>query len=536
MALLEDLLAAPAPAEILRHVARATWAKAHDSAECPDKCIPDPEVLATWLPECPDAARDEAAALLAPLFEARPTAWQRVTFDGAPTLYAFIQVDEARPGMLAVPDGAGGYVPVIGAALDYVHEKWCAHPAPRPRHPLTPLVDAWQRRALPLQNATATATRNRTNMTRRVQVVSTVRRAPWTLDATVAGAVVDGEPMAAPLPDPTDLFPVRERRPRRRFKPREQRTLPLPGVPRLQPDLRLMALHNVSAAPESSPALPGDVLALLNFAHVADRPLILTEREGAALLVRHLDGDPRPVQLQHDVPRFWQAAAWLRSLLLHDPGGSGRWLDLATVEVPSIDPVDRVTIGAPPWARGEGIGKWTLTAEGSAAAAKRVAVGKQGLAGRVVTGLEYRLAAGYSGRPGTVAPDLRPANARRKAGAGAPVTVPWRDVLRLAGDWWDPTDPAKDDAARKRFDRAVATLERRGYFVGEDLRRAAPAGDSVEIVCRVRGSRNHPPGLTVRASARFVEAARLAQLPRGTGFERMLLTDYAGLGPLRIER
>ena len=71
------------------------------------------------------------------------------------------------------------------------------------------------------------------------------------------------------------------------------------------------------------------------------------------------------------MPRFWQAAAWLRSLLLHDPDGSGRWLDLATVEVPSIDPVDRVTIGAPPWARGEGIGKWTLTAEGSAAATKR---------------------------------------------------------------------------------------------------------------------------------------------------------------------
>ena len=136
MALLDDLLGATAPAEILRHVAGATWARAYDSAECPDKRIPDPEVLATWLPECPDAARDEAAALLAPLFEARPTAWQRVTFDGAPTLYAFIQVDEARPGMLAVPDGAGGYVPVIGADLDYVHEKWCAHPAPRPRHPL----------------------------------------------------------------------------------------------------------------------------------------------------------------------------------------------------------------------------------------------------------------------------------------------------------------------------------------------------------------------------------------------------------------
>ena len=39
----------------------------------------------------------------------------------------------------------------------------------------------------------------------------------------------------------------------------------------------------------------------------------------------------------------------------------------------------------------------------------------------------------------------------------------------------------------------------------------------------------------VRASARFVEAARLAQLPQGAGFERMMLTDYAGLGTLPTE-
>ena len=132
----------------------------------------------------------------------------------------------------------------------------------------------------------------------------------------------------------------------------------------------------------------------------------------------------------------------------------------------------------------------------------------------------------------------RPTCDRRTArgGPGAPVFIGWRDVLRLAGNWWDETDPTQDDAARKRLDRVLATLERRGYFVGENLRREAPAGDSVEIVGRVRGSRNHPAGLTVRASARFVEAARLAQLAQGSGFERMLLTDYAGLGPLPSER
>ena len=157
--------------------------------------------------------------------------------------------------------------------------------------------------------------------------------------------------------------------------------------------------------------------------------------------------------------------------------------------------------------------------------------GKQGLAGRVVTGIEYRLAAGFSGRPNTVAPDLRPANARRKAGPGGPVFVGWRDALRLAGNWWDEADPAADNAARSRYERTVATLERRGYFVGENLRREAPAGDSVEVVWRVRGARNRPAGLMVRASARFVDAARLAQQPRGAGFRRWTARRHGAPAP-----
>ena len=53
----------------------------------------------------------------------------------------------------------------------------------------------------------------------------------------------------------------------------------------------------------------------------------------------------------------------------------------------------------------------------------------------------------------------------RRTAAAAPVFIGWRDVLRLAGNWWDETDPTQDDAARKRLDRVLATLERRGYFV-----------------------------------------------------------------------
>ena len=506
--------AARTAAEACAAVADVEWFNDH-SATAPEH--PTPAALAAWLPECPADARAEFGALLGDVALLHDDAMLAV----AP--------------MMAEPDP-----PSKLTALEMPHRLWLAHPDrpdhPRPRHPLAPLVAAWQRRAPDLTGATVTVTGNQTDMTRRTKDVSTVRRTPWVLAAEVAGAVVDGEPMAAPLPDPSDLFPMRTRRPRRVFKPNEQRTLAIPPVLPIPTDPRLLALQDVSGDPASSPALPGDVLALLTFAHLADRPLILTEREGAALLVRDRDGKPRHVQRQHDVPRFWEAAAWLRSLMLFDPGGSGRWVDLATVEVPGIQPVDRVTIGPPAWMRAGNVIEWKLTAEGSAASAARVTAGKQGLAGRVVTGIEHWLTLGFSGRRGTVAPKLRPANARSKGGPGAPVFIGWRDALRLAGDWWDEADPAADNAARSRYERTIATLERRCYFVGENLRREAPAGDSVEVVWRVRGARNRPAGLMVRASARFVEAARLAQLPRGAGFERMLLTDYAGLGALPADR
>ena len=55
MALIDDLLAATAPAEILRHVARATWARDHDGAECSTDRVPAPADLGAWL-DTPDGA------------------------------------------------------------------------------------------------------------------------------------------------------------------------------------------------------------------------------------------------------------------------------------------------------------------------------------------------------------------------------------------------------------------------------------------------------------------------------------------------
>ena len=514
-------LAARTADEILTAEARIAWAKMpeHDGGECPPARIPAPVDLFRWLPSCPPGAWDEVtAAELA--HGPGAVAWASGLIEIVPIV--------RLPEPMAVH--------MVDRSLVECSRQWRSMPEPRPRHPVAPLVDAWQRRAPDVGAGTVTVTRNDVagdGMTRRAALVSTLRRVHWHPDEggaepLVTGAVVDGEPMAAPRPDTADLFPVRKRRPRRRFQPGEQCTLALPVVPPIPHDLRLIALADLAG----DPILQGDVLALLGFAWAADRPLVLTEREGAALLARARDGRPRAVQAQHDVPRFWESAYALRALVAWEPGPRGepgggyRWADLATVEVPAVRPVDRVTIGPPTWARPLA-GKWTLTAEASAASVARAVSGQHGLAGRIVTGIEYRLAAGWTGRAGTVAPDLRPAG-RGKASAGPVVELDWRTCLRLSGDWWDEADPAADAAARKRFDRAVAMLRKRGYFVAS-LRAEAPAGDSVEIVGRIKARRGRAGGLMVRAAARFVEAARLAQLPNGRGFETRLLVDWAGL-------
>ena len=85
-----------------------------------------------------------------------------------------------------------------------------------------------------------------------------------------------------------------------------------------------------------------------------------------------------------------------------------------------------------------------------------------------------------------------------------------------------------DKPTLRRVDRAIETA-RKKYQSGPGRHDTAPAGDSVEIIGRIRGSRAHPAALRVRASARFVEAARLARLADGKGFETVTLADGLGL-------
>ena len=145
---------------ILRELARATYAKAHAGAECPPDFIPRWEVidsaptlaalkrpaLIPWLSECPQEDRDAADALLAEVFAVRAI-WTHYSEPRTlQTVHALIFGDvEPKEGISAVAlmTSGGEVQPASDATMEAVHAAWAAK-AVRPRHPLAPIVAAWQ--------------------------------------------------------------------------------------------------------------------------------------------------------------------------------------------------------------------------------------------------------------------------------------------------------------------------------------------------------------------------------------------------------
>lgn len=164
MNIADDLLGANDPAEILLHVSRATWVRAHDGAECPDNRISAPKDLVAWRSEWPADTMDECARRLADLL--RPSLPTRIGHIGMSLDHPRARFEWAVVRGDAI--GARMHIPVSFADADMhwldsnvpevnvslfmplieVHATWwCPLPEPRPRHPLAPLVDAWQRLA-----------------------------------------------------------------------------------------------------------------------------------------------------------------------------------------------------------------------------------------------------------------------------------------------------------------------------------------------------------------------------------------------------
>ena len=178
--------AANAP-DILEALARAIWAKANDSAECPTHRLPTSDGLTTWLPECPEKTMTEAGTLLAAVAAARA-----VPPDPAPRHWEWRAGPTARGPVLIAwggdkLDSPYGY----SMSLEEAHGWWRDLPPPRrPRHPLAPLIDAWQR------------------MT--PWLVQADRRSRAILPASLRGARRDPETLPLTLDRVTPLGPIRE--------------------------------------------------------------------------------------------------------------------------------------------------------------------------------------------------------------------------------------------------------------------------------------------------------------------------------------
>ena len=524
--------------KILATVATGAWrSMLGRDGDPPPGWIPTERALGEALGECPATTLVEVMlrltdaidiprvkAQLARDVEALKAGLPREPSPPYPPLHNLaVDFDGAR--IVIVPATSSEDCPDTREPLDIVdmQAEWVALAKPRPKHPLTPLLAWWLSRPRPATGGRV-STVGTGRMTRRPAVSFHARLTSWNVDAVE----VDGEPMATHVSDVADLFVRKDKRkkdkkgdaaPRERrvLRPGDQAHLDLDGLAPLPRDLRLVALtglHNVIA---------GDTFTLLTLAEALDRAIEIDEYTGAALLARTRDGGFRRPR-DSDVERYWDAAAELHSLKVYDPAGSRRWAELAYV---SGDPKTRmVTIGPPKWRKfGKGGTRWMLTTEGGVAGRARITAGRGGAAGRLVAGIEYFLGARYLGARGAP-PDLLPASG--KSGPGPVVTLPLAAVAALMGEL-DPTGTSDDArSTRKRLGRAIEAAMKM-YQPAPGAGTEAPAGDSVEIVGRLRASRHRPAALEVRASARYVEATRLSMRRQGRGFQTVALPDWLGL-------
>ena len=315
--------------------------------------------------------------------------------------------------------------------------------------------------------------------------------------STIEAVEVDGEPIASRVPLHT-LQPAqgRPRRVLRRVREPLQGELfagPRTLARKTTGGVLIAAVAESDLNGDERSPLRGGLLQLGKLAYALQGSARFSDAELALLLTGRDTPATRALALRTLEVGRWLACWW-----------GGRWVTLLDAEVGPPDPTGgRVhRLGAPRWwqdmqAGGPHAwrlsgGLWRLPATNELA---KGGIDKQRDALlRTLDGLEAALAWN----------DRRPV---RPGGPGPYTFVPWWLVLRLAGEPVTATMPIQGTAGR-RYRRRVAALESAEYVV-PDGASAAPAGDTVEIVRIVLGYGRHSPGpgLTVRLSARYCEAA-----------------------------
>lgn len=481
--LFERMRQAKKASDILKAVAAATWA---NRGYRRNPGGPTPQRFREWLCECPPDTIVEAIGHLAEVLPHRNNGWLADTIDDPPGPRR-IDAERRLRAHVLIHWLLYGEDTSADVVIEEVHalvtRAWDRQDC-KSTHALAPLLWEWSTRSVPLRDRQLIATRERRPPRGREPLIL-VRGAGVLalLGQTPLEAIsVDGVPFATRHP----AVPGRQFY---RMEPPLQREL-FPGPRTLNGKATSGALLAAVAewrltGDERSP-LRGDIVRLGHLAYALTGSTTLTESQGA-VLVGGADSVPNKA-------RFWKAHQAARYLHLVVDRKTGARIDLIHAEG---QPGRLATLAAPSWwLTGMGPMAWRYSG------GLFRTVTKWGSRERTIAGIEGALTWGAAigkGRGGRLPRNVQ---AKSRGGAGPAVFVPWTHVLRLAGEHVDP-DASTKGKHGVRYRARVSGLRKAGYFVsGGDGGRAA-AGDTIEIVEQVKGSRSRRAGLVVRASARF---------------------------------
>lgn len=469
---------------------QATWRGVKkDDEEAVPHTVPKPT------PDSPIVWRGESVVILRPGAKViLSTGPPRVlmTEDGSPLerTMTLIAYDAASPEAGPLP------IPMVHASWREAAEKAREIGNPIPGHPLENLIRAWQKhRPRGVGQRQLIATAERELPTGRAPLI--LAQTPGVLalaSAALEVVEVDGAPFATKQPGGLTRW---------RYKPMQPRQGDMFGAPRTL-DGRATAgvlfegMARMYTGDERNP-LRADLIRLGRIAYALTGPTIFTEAEGAILIG---GADTRANRA-----RWWTAMRAGHNMTVTLDSRTGRWLKVLDVDP---DLKGDSWFGPPRWWLDRsgpmayrltgGLFRPALVAGGR----RGPTIGHLGTVHRTVAGIEGALAwepSTEKAKAGPIPENLQPV---RPGGAGPEVFIPAWQVLRLAGEAVSPD--AFGPTERQRYKRRCGDLKTAGYYLPPGERGTAPAGDTIEIVRQVRGSRARPAGLVVRATARYCAA------------------------------
>ena len=525
--------------EILSQLSRALCYETHrdkpDSRDnCPDHPIVTPDDLAPLLASPDPQQRKERYQRLFRHTYRRAAVNERKTRQDTPPavpfmvlswLFSFEVIDPEEIGVFPdhgpredLSDAALLRLSDVAQTVELVHELWDWMKEP-PEHPFLALVRNCQERCKPLEvihlHIPGTMSGPQKNgpdrpLVREPAVITLASLPP------LEAIEVDGQPVSTRSPNPPYTYCTR--------RPRNQQGELFPGPRTLngQPigDVILSSLASTPLTGDERNPIRADLYKVALLSYALSCKARVTRAQGVKLLT----GSDRLTEANER--RWWKAVEMARGITLKVNPCTGEFRDLL---IASIDQDGTAYLAPPVWWSGVGEGAaWRLSgglfrpALLGGRSQHGLAPGYWGGLHRTVAGLEAFLtwsSTAGRGRHGRIPDVLKPVQPGKY---GRMVFASWREVLVLSGEYVDPTDTGdKYSTAGKRYRGRVVALEQAGYVVPE-RGGCASAGDTVEIVERVRKSKSHEQGLMIRATAQFCEAYLRGQ--KRTNWERIPAT------------